>query len=140
MAKEIKIQKNGKTDGLAGRPQVITEEVATEILDMLKIGYTVEKACYFAGVGENTYYVKRREDADFDRKVNRAKEYYTELQKKIDVKSAEVIHESLESKNTKLATAKWWNEQKNAKGTGTQINILNSIQDQQGKYSFDSNE
>lgn len=41
---------------MTGRPSLLTEDVATELLRALRVGATVEVACAHAGISESTYY------------------------------------------------------------------------------------
>lgn len=58
-----------------GRPLKITEEVVRELVELLRVGATIEQACDYAGIGKQTFYDRLKADKEFVRKMAQAQTY-----------------------------------------------------------------
>lgn len=100
-----------------GAPTVVTPDVETKLESILKIGGTIAEATTYAGIGERTYYDRKKADDKFSQKMERAKHY-------ADVAAKNVVVRAI-TEDKDLTTAKWWLEKREFRDGQnlTQVNV-----------------
>lgn len=63
------------TKHAGGRPLVITDEVVRELVELLRVGATVEQACDYAGIGRTSFYDRLKMDEQFAKKISYAQTF-----------------------------------------------------------------
>lgn len=86
-----------------GRPKAITPEIMRKLEEAFKLGCTNREACFYADIGESTFYDFIKDNPEFSEKINVLKEYEK-------IKARMVIHRALESGDRDIA--KWYLERK----------------------------
>jgi hypothetical protein len=120
------------TTSKVGRPTKMNDELTTKIESIFKIGGTIEEACSYAGISDETYRRWMNENEDFMAKMESAQHY-------ADIVAKNVVVDSM-IKNKDLNTAKWWLEKRQFRGeqqTNVQVNVLNKLDTQKKDYNLD---
>lgn len=108
------------TKSNAGRPTIYSDELATKLESIFKIGGTIAEACSYAGISDETYRRWMNEKPDFMAKMESAQKYP-------DIVAKNIVLDSM-IKNRDLTTAKWWLEKRQFKDTSqTNVQVNNFI-------------
>lgn len=98
-----KTAKNRGT-GIVGRPSAITADVLAKLEEVFKLDVTVETACRYAEINEATYYRAYKDDEDFARRMDKAREFAR-------LAAGQVVMDAI-AKDKDVSTARWWLEKK----------------------------
>lgn len=120
------------TTNTIGRPTKMNEELTTKMESIFKIGGTIEEACSYAGISDETYRRWMNENKGFMAKMESARHY-------ADIVAKNVVVDSM-IKDKDLGTAKWWLEKRqfrNEQQTNVQVNVLNKLDTLKKDYNLD---
>lgn len=86
-----------------GRPRAITPKILDKLEEAFKLGCTNREACFYADIGESTFYDFVKDNPEFSEKISMWKEYEK-------IKARMVVHKALEHGDKDMA--KWYLERK----------------------------
>jgi hypothetical protein len=104
---------NQEEQNKVGRRSKMTEEVIVKLESIFKIGGSIEEACSYAGISDETYRRWMNENNSFMARIESARHYP-------DIVAKNVVVDSM-VKDRDLNTAKWWLEKRQFKEASVQI-------------------
>ena len=117
-----------------GRPSKFTPDVIVKLKAAFANSFTVEQACYYAGVNKQTYYNWLEKDQRFLDEMEAVREAPT-------MKAKQVVVGAINSGD--VETSKWWLKHKASDefgggqaAVGVNVNFINVSKGDQGEYGL----
>jgi len=108
-SKELHVRVPKPPANAVGRPSKYNEDAVKKLLDVFKLGGSVEEACSYAGISKVTYYAWVEKRPNLLTEIEQAKLYPSIVARNIIVESMQ--------RNRDVSTAKWYLEKTAFKNT-----------------------